>query len=155
MKDIILGKLKDSIKSILPITVIVLIINIFLKSNELTVLIPAFLIGSILLILGMCLFDIGSDISMIEIGERIGTHLTSKRNIPFILFISFLIGTIVTIAEPDLSVLATQVPNVSSEVLIYTIGIGVGIFLVVATLRMLFQLKYSYIIMFLCIISFI
>lgn len=155
MKEIIFTKLKESLKSILPITVIVLIINLFFCSNALGTLIPSFLIGSILLVLGMCLFDIGSDISMIEIGTKIGTHLTNKRNIPFILLMSFLIGCIITIAEPDLSVLATQVPSVSSEVLIYTVGIGVGIFLLIATLRMLFQIKYSYLIMFLCIISFV
>lgn len=155
MKEIILGKLKDSIKAILPITLIVLIINIFFHSNTLASLLPAFLIGSILLIIGMSFFDLGADISMIEIGEKIGTHLTNKKSIPFILFMSFLIGLLVTIAEPDLSVLATQVPAVSSDVLIWTVGIGVGIFLLIATLRMLFQIKYAYILIFLCVISFV
>lgn len=155
MKEVILNKLKDSVKSILPITVIVLIINVFFHSGSLASLLPAFLIGSILLMIGMCFFDLGADISMIEIGNKIGTHLTNKRNIPFILLMSFVIGFIITIAEPDLSVLASQVPSMSSEVLIYTVGIGVGIFLLVATFRMLFQLKYSYILIFLCVISFI
>ncbi|MBO5376574.1 MAG: DUF1538 domain-containing protein [Bacilli bacterium] len=150
-----LSKFKDSVKSILPITVIVLIISVFFGNGSLAGFVPSFLIGAILLMIGMCLFDIGADISMIEIGSKIGTHLTNKRNIPFILIMSFIIGFIITVAEPDLSVLASQVPSISSDVLICTVGIGVGIFLLIATFRMLFQFSYSYILIFLCVISFI
>lgn len=155
MKELILTKIKDSIRAILPITIIVLVISLISQNNSLTSLIPSFLIGSVFLVIGMCFFDLGADISMIEIGENIGTHLTSKKNIPFILFMCFIIGFIVTIAEPDLNVLATQVPSISSNVLIYTVGIGVGIFLLVAAFRMLFQIKYSYLLIFLCVISFV
>lgn len=155
MKELILNKFKDSVKSILPITVIVLIINIFFGTGSLTNLIPSFLIGSFLLMIGMCLFDIGADISMIEIGSKIGSHLTNKRNIPFILLLSFIIGFIITIAEPDLSVLATQVPSMPSEILICTVGVGVGLFLLIATFRMLFQIRYSYLLIFLCVLSFV
>ena len=155
MKELMFSKIKSSVKSILPITIIVLIISLIFQNNSLTTLIPSFLIGSFFLIIGMCLFDIGSDISMIEIGEKIGSHLTSKKSIPFMLFMCFLIGFIVTIAEPDLNVLAGQVPSISPTVLIYTVGIGVGIFLLLAAVRMLFQIKYSYLLIFLCVISFV
>ena len=155
MKELILNKFKDSVKSILPITVIVLIISVLFGNGSLAGFVPSFLVGSVLLMVGMCLFDIGADISMIEIGSKIGTHLTNKRNIPFILIMSFIIGFIITIAEPDLSVLASQVPSISSDVLICTVGIGVGIFLLIATFRMLFQFSYSRILIFLCVLSFV
>ena len=144
MLKLIFDKIKESIKSILPITIIVLIICLLFKSDNLITLIPSFLIGSLFLIIGMCLFELGADISMIEIGEKIGIHLTSKKSIPFILIICFLIGFIVTVAEPDLNVLASQVPTISSSVLILTVGIGVGIFLLIAILRMLFQINYAF-----------
>ncbi len=155
MKELMFNKIKASVKSILPITVIVLIISLIFSNNSITSLVPSFLIGSLFLIIGMCLFDIGADISMIEIGEKIGTHLTKKKSIPFVLFMCFLIGFIVTIAEPDLNVLASEVPSVSSNVLVYTVGIGVGIFLLIAAVRMLFQIKYSYLLIFLCVLSFV
>lgn len=155
MKELLLNKIKSSIKSILPITFIVLLIGLTSSKDAITSLIPSFFVGSIFLIIGMCLFDIGADISMIEIGEKIGSHLTKKKSIPFVLFMCFLIGFIVTIAEPDLNVLASQVPSISSNVLIYTVGIGVGIFLLVAAFRMLFQIKYSYLLIFLCVLSFV
>ena len=155
MKELLLNKMKDAVKSIIPITFIVLIISLISSNNSLISLIPSFLIGSIFLMIGMCLFDLGSDISMIEIGAKMGAHLTSKKNIPLILILSFIIGFFVTIAEPDLSVLASQVPSISSEVLIFTIGLGVGIFLLIAVLRMLLQIKYSYLLIFLCVLSFV
>ena len=155
MLKLIFDKIKESIKSILPITIIVLIICLLFKSDNLITLIPSFLIGSLFLIIGMCLFELGADISMIEIGEKIGIHLTSKKSIPFILIICFLIGFIVTVAEPDLNVLASQVPTISSSVLILTVGIGVGIFLLIAILRMLFQINYAYLLIFICGLSFI
>jgi len=155
VKELLFSKIRDSVKSILPITFIVLIVSLISNNNNLLSLIPSFLVGSLLLMIGMCLFDLGSDISMIEIGSKIGAHLTNKKSIPFILIVSFLIGLIVTIAEPDLNVLASQVPSISPEVLIYTVGIGVGIFLLVAALRMLLQIKYSYVLIFLFVISFV
>lgn len=155
MKKVMMEKFKNSVKSVLPITVIVLIICLFLKKDTLTNLIPSFLFGSILLVCGMFLFDLGSDISMITMGEKIGNHLTKKKSIPLILIVCFLVGTIITMAEPDLNVLASQVPSISSNVLILTVGIGVGIFLVIAALRILFQINFSLIIIILCMITFI
>lgn len=150
MKKIFLEQFISSIKSIIPITISVLIISAIFRTSSLINLIPAFLIGSILLIIGMTLFSIGADISMIEMGSQVGNHLTKKRNIPLILILSFIIGFIITIAEPDLRVLASQVPSISSDVLINVVGIGVGAFLLVATLRMLFQINYSILLSIFC-----
>lgn len=155
VKKVLLAKIKESIRAILPITIIVLVLALVFSDSELIEVLPTFLVGSVFLIIGMCLFDIGADISMIEIGSKIGSHLTNKKSIPLVLIVSFIVGLIITIAEPDLNVLASQVPSISSEVLILTVGIGVGIFLLLASLRMLFQWKYSYWLIFLCALMFI
>ncbi|MDF2941222.1 MAG: hypothetical protein K0S01_80 [Herbinix sp.] len=114
-----------------------------------------FLIGSILLIVGMAFFTLGADISMMVMGEKIGSHLTSSRKLPLIIVVTFIIGVFITIAEPDLKVLARQTPAVPDMTLIIAVAIGVGIFLVVSFLRILFQIKFSYILIGLYLIVFI
>lgn len=155
MKKLFFNQLYQSVKSILPITFIILAISIVSFNYDLINLIPSFLIGSGLLIIGMTLFNLGVDISMVEIGSEIGSDLTKKKTIPLILMFSFIIGFIVTIAEPDLSVLASQVPSISDDLLINFVGLGVGIFLLLAVIRLLFQLHYSLILTIFCIITFV
>lgn len=155
MKKLFFEQFNNSFKSILPITLIVLLISIIFMNSSLPNLLPSFLIGSIFLVIGMCLFNIGSDISMIEIGSKIGGHLTKKRNVFFILIMSFVIGFIITIAEPDLRVMATQVPSISSDTLITTVGVGVGIFLLLATFRMIFKLSFSIMLAVFCLVAFV
>ena len=155
MKKLLGEQFISSFKAVLPITIIVLIISVLFSNDSLISLIPSFLIGSLFLVFGMTLFNIGADISMIEIGSKIGTHLTKKRSAVFILILSFIIGFIITIAEPDLRVLASQVSSISSELLIGVVGFGVGLFLLFATFRMLFQLNFSFILAVFCAIAFI
>ena len=155
MKKIFLEQLYSSIKSILPITLVILFISIASFNNELIGLTPLFLVGACLLIFGMTFFNLGVDISMVEIGSKIGGDLTKKKTIPMILMFSFIIGFIVTVAEPDLTVLASQVPTISDNLLINVVGLGVGIFLVLAVIRLLFKLHFSLILTIFCIIAFI
>ena len=155
MKKLFFEQLYSSIKSIFPITLIILGICIVSCDSGLISLLPSFLVGSFLLIIGMTLFNLGIDISMVEIGSRIGNDLTKKKTIPLILMFSFIIGFIVTIAEPDLSVLASQVPTISDDLLINAVGLGVGIFLLIAVFRLLYQLNYSFLLAIFCTITFI
>ena len=97
-----------------------------------------------LLIIGMGFFSLGSDMSMMPIGDGIGAQLTRSKNLLLIIVIGLVIGTVVTIAEPDLKVLATQVPAVPDMVLILTVAVGVGFFLVVAMLRTIFRIKLAH-----------
>ena len=127
MKKLFYEQFSSSIKAILPITLIVLLISVIFINSGLPNLLPSFFIGVVLLVIGMCLFNIGADISMIEIGSKIGNNLTKKRKVWFILLMSFVIGFIITIAEPDLRVLATQVPSISSDILINVVGLGVAV----------------------------
>ena len=155
MKKLFLEQLNSSLKSIFPITLIVLLVSVICVDSGLPNLLPSFIIGSLLLVIGICLFNIGSDISMIEIGNKIGGHLTRKRKVWFVLTLSFVIGFIITIAEPDLRVLASQVPSISSTVLINVVGFGVGLFLLFAVLRMLFKLSFSVILAIFVLLAFV
>lgn len=96
-----------------------------------------FLMGAVLILLGMMFFTLGAEMAMSPMGERVGSCLTKSRNLIVIIFLAFLLGFIVTISEPDLQVLAQQVPAVPNPVLILSVAGGVGVFLVVALLRML------------------
>src|SRR5690554_1199752 len=91
-----------------------------------------FLTGAILLIFGMGLFTLGADISMMPMGERIGAELTKSRKLIVLIIISFLMGFMITVAEPDLKVLAGQVPSIADNVIIGAVALGVGLFLVIA-----------------------
>lgn len=134
-----LKKLKDSLFSVLPVLAVVLLLH-FTKvspfdNNELII----FCISVFLVVIGMWLFNIGAESSMREMGELVGSTVTKRKSIFMLVLIFFLFGIFITIAEPDLSVLADQVPGLPSWVLIASIGVGVGIFLVIASFRILFQ----------------
>jgi hypothetical protein len=104
-----------------------------------------FLVGAALLIMGMGLFTLGADTAMMPMGEQIGSQLIRSRKLGLLIVACLIMGTMITIAEPDLQVLAEQVPSVPNMVLILWVAVGVGVFLVVALLRILFQWRLSYI----------
>ena len=155
MKELLLTKLKESFSSVLPIIIVVLLICIFKGESTTINLMPAFLIGGFLLVLGMCIFDIGANLSMVNIGSKIGMHLTKKKNVFLLLFMCFLIATIITIAEPDLLVLSKQTPNISPIVLIGSVGIGVGLFFLIACIRLLKRWSYNLILILTCVLMFV
>ncbi len=136
-------KLMESVKSVLPICLIVAVLCLWLipVNNGLFL---AFILGSVLIIVGMALFNIGSDLSMIQIGNQIGAKMTQSKNVFFILITSLVVGIAVTIAEPDLQVLATNAPNIDTGVLIITVSVGVGVFLMFAMLRILLGVKFKW-----------
>ena len=139
----ILGeKVREALASVLPITLIVLVLC-FTAAPVPTHVLLAFLLGAVLLIVGMGLFTLGADTAMLPIGERVGARMTRSRRLWVVVSVSLLIGIIVTISEPDLQVLAGQVPGIPNAVLIGAVAVGVGLFLVVALLRILFQIPLS------------
>ncbi len=141
-KTVLLEKIKESFASVAPVTVITLLLVMTISPVHAGTLL-SFLAGAILLIVGMGLFSLGSDMSMIPMGEYIGGQMTKSRKIWLVIFLSFFVGFLATICEPDLQVLATYVPNIKPMVLTMSIGLGVGIFLVLAMLRILFKVKLS------------
>lgn len=129
-------KIKESFRSVLPILLIVLLLC-FTISPIRTDLLLCFLIGALLIVVGMGIFSLGADVSMTPIGTRIGTALTKSRNLLLILVVSFVLGFAVSIAEPDLQVLAQTVPHINTTVLLITVSLGVGAFLSLAMLRIM------------------
>ena len=125
---------KEAIQSVLPIFAIVLLLSVSAAPMESGVIVM-FLFGTIMLIVGMGFFTIGSGISMEPLGEGIGITLGKAKKIAIPLFICLVLGILITIAEPDLTVLAEQVPSIPDRILIWSVAVGVGIFLVISMIR--------------------
>lgn len=130
----IFASIKESLSSVLPIAIIVLILSVTFVSLDAGVLV-LFLFGTILLILGMSFFTVGSGISMEPLGEGIGKALNKSKKIIIPLIICGVLGFLITVSEPDLQVLAEQVPTIPNAMLINCVGIGVGIFLSITFVR--------------------
>ena len=142
-------KIKEALISVLPITLIVVFLNFTSLINFSFKEIFVFVISALLLILGIGLFNLGADLAMTPMGTHVGSGLTKSKSIFLLLFVSFLLGLFITIAEPDLSVLASQVENVMNPtLLVVMIGIGVGLFLVIGVLKILFKRNLSSLLMF-------
>ncbi len=133
-------KIKEALVSALPITLIVYVLALTPLVEFTSVEIVTFTIGAVLLVLGLGLFSLGADLAMTPIGTHVGAGLSKQKKLGLLLIASFVLGMLITIAEPDLQVLANQVSNViDSTVLIYAVGAGVGLFLLVAVLRIVFK----------------
>ena len=127
-------KIRESAVSVLPILVIVVILCLCL-------------IGALLLTVGMGLFSLGAEQSMTLIGSRIGTALTKTKNLPLILGVSFLLGFAITVAEPDLQVLAGTVPHIEKTVLLAVVGAGVGLFMSLCMVRILYGIRLRWVLL--------
>lgn len=147
-------KLNEALKAVLPIIGIVLLLCFTIAPISPSILM-AFLLGAVLLIIGMMFFTLGVELSMTPMGERVGTCMTRTKKLGVMIFLGFVLGFIITVSEPDLQVLAEQVPSVPNLVLILAVACGVGIFLVVAILRMLFGIPLSYMLVFFYAIVFL
>jgi len=144
-------KTLESLSAVLPVTGIVFLISIFFVPMDLGK-VAMFLVGAAMLIIGMGLFQLGAEMSMTPIGEGIGVQISKTRSMVLVLLISFIMGVIITISEPDLQVLAEQVPSIPNLILILTVAVGVGIFLAMAVARILIRLDLSILLIFLYII---
>lgn len=148
MLKVFLLKIRESLFSVLPVVGIVLILTftplVSFSTKETTV----FALSAVFLVLGIALFNLGADIAMTPMGEYMGTGLTKSRNLKLLLMVSFLMGVLITIAEPDLSVLADQVKTViNGTLLIVAVGAGVGLFLLLSVLKMIFKANLSAVLM--------
>ena len=147
MKELWL-KIKEALISALPVTAIVYIMALTplfdFSQTELIV----FSIGAVMLVLGIGLFNLGADLAMTPMGTHVGAGLSRQRKLNLLLVVCFVLGLLITIAEPDLQVLAKQVSAVmNGTLLVYTVGLGVGVFLVVAILKIVFKRSLSQLLM--------
>ena len=135
-------KLLESLMAVLPITLIVLALSVALVPMDVGTAVM-FTVGAVLLVFGMGLFQLGAEMAMTPLGEGIGVQMERVKKIPLIVAIAFVMGVIITIAEPDLQVLAQQVPSIPNKVLIYSVAVGVGAFLALAVVRILKRISLS------------
>ena len=132
--------LHESLTSVLPVMLIVLVLCFTIAPVPNNAMV-AFLLGGVMLIVGMGLFTLGSEMSMIPLGQAVGSEITRRRKVWIIAAVGFLIGMIITVAEPDLQVLANQVPAIENNVIIWSVAVGVGVFLVIALLRIVLGIQ--------------
>ena len=151
MKKLLFSKIKESLISILPVTLIVIVLNftplINLSVNEVVI----FSVSALFLILGIGFFTLGADVAMTPMGEHVGAGLTKSSSVKLLVAVCFVLGFFITVAEPDLTVLANQV---GSKMIILFVALGVGLFLVLAVLKIIFKkdlasmLVYFYMVLF-------
>ena len=132
--------LHESLTSVLPVMLIVLVLCFTIAPVPNNAMV-AFLLGGVMLIAGMGLFTLGSEMSMIPLGQAVGSEITRRKKVWIITVVGFLIGMIITVAEPDLQVLANQVPAIENNVIIWSVAVGVGVFLVIALLRIVLGIQ--------------
>ena len=140
IRNIIKEKLREAMASVLPITVIVALLCFALIPMD-SGLMLSFLVGAGLLVLGMGFFTLGAEMSMSRIGNLIGAGMTKTRRLWLIVVLSLALGAAVTVAEPDLQVLATYVPGIDKGALVAAVSLGVGAFLALCMLRILFSIS--------------
>ena len=133
-------KLEEALKAVLPIIGIVLFLSFTIAPIPPSILL-LFLFGAVLLVIGMMFFTLGAELAMTPMGERVGTNMAKSMKLQIVLFLCFLLGCLITVSEPDLQVLAEQVPSVPNHILIFAVAFGVGFFLAIAVLRMLFSIS--------------
>lgn len=161
MLKILLSKLKEAVISVLPVTVIVLIVSFTPIVSLTPTETAAFCLSAVGLVVGIALFNLGADMAMTPMGEQTGSGLTKSKKLLVLLSVCFIMGLLITVAEPDLSVLAGQVKDImpggeatGKILLIVTVGAGVGIFLVVAVLKIVFHKDLSSLVLFFYMILF-
>lgn len=135
-------KIRESLSAVLPITGIVLVLSIFVIPMELGSVVM-FLTGALMLIVGMGFFQLGAEMAMTPLGEGVGVQISKMKKLLTVLLTGFLMGVIITVSEPDLQVLAGQVPSVPNMVLIMTVAVGVGLFLALAIVRIRYKISLS------------
>ena len=147
-------KFHESLTSILPIAAIVMVLSVTLTPLEPGTFLM-FLLGVLCLIAGLAVFTMGAEMSMLTLGSKLGSSLASSGKVWLITAISFIIGILVTVSEPDLQILADQVSDVPNMLLIMTVSVGVGIFLAIAMLRIVFRVSLSLLLGIFYVIAFL
>ena len=138
--QILKEKWREAMASVIPVVVIVLVLALTIAPLDNSVFL-SFLFGSVFLVVGMGLFTLGAETAMSPMGEYVGKQMTKSKSIVLIVILSFFVGVMITISEPDLQVLAQYAPSIKSSVLIWSVAGGVGAFLVLAMMRTLFGIN--------------
>ena len=151
----LLKKIKEALMSVLPVAAIVLTLNLTPLFNFTGLEMGVFMVSAIFLVLGIGLFSMGADMAMTPMGEYTGAGLTKSKKLLLLISVCFLMGLLITVAEPDLTVLANQVKDVlNGTFLIVCVGVGVGLFLVLSVMKMVFHKSLSSLLLYFYMILF-
>ena len=148
MKSDFKENLKEVVLAVLPISVVVILLQVFLVHLPWD-LFARFIIGAAMVLVGLLLFLQGVKIGLLPMGEAVGSELPKHGSMIFMLFFAFILGFVVTVAEPDVRVLAHQVDIVSdgmitSNLLIITVALGVAFFVALAMLRIVLRVPIAW-----------
>ena len=146
MKNKLTESLIDAFKSVMPIVIVIIMISFMINIPNKTIM--SFSLSAILLIIGISIFTVGANMSMINIGERIGKLLVKKNKKTIMLVTSLIVGIVITISEPDLIVLASELSSIPNVLLIGLVALGVGIYLLIGVYRILSKLSFKTIVTF-------
>ena len=141
-KAILHENFSESLKAVLPVVLVIIILAFTIAPVPNSAFL-SFLLGAAMLIVGMGLFNLGVQTAMTPIGEGIGSFITKSRKMWLLISVTLVVGIFITVSEPDLQVLANQIPSVPNAVIVVSVAVGVGLFLVVAILRMLLSIPIS------------
>ena len=142
------AKILEALISALPVTAIVYVLALTPLVDLTAVELITFTIGAVLLIVGIGLFNLGADIAMTPMGVHMGSGLSKQKKLSVLLIVCFVMGMLITVAEPDLKVLADQVRSImNGDLLMYCVGVGVGAFLLISVLKIVFKRSLSQILM--------
>ena len=133
-------KFREALSAVLPIVAMVVLLSLTVAPIPSGTML-SFLMGAALLVIGMMLFSVGAEVAMEPMGAQVGSRVTATRNLPLILTLGFVLGVLITVSEPDLQVLAGQVQAIPNRVLILSVASGVGLFLVIALLRIFYHVS--------------
>ena len=153
MKNKLTESLIDAFKSVMPIVIVIIMISFMIEIPNKTIM--SFSLSAILLIVGISIFTVGANMSMINIGERIGKLLVKKNRKSIILIASLIVGIVITISEPDLIVLASQLSSIPNVLLIGLVAFGVGVYLLIGVYRILSKLSFRTIVTFSLLLIFV
>ena len=146
MKNKLTDSLLDAIKSVMPIVIVIILVSFLIDIPNKTIM--SFSLSSVLLIFGIAIFTTGANMSMVNIGERIGKLLVRKKSKAIILIASLIVGIVITISEPDLIVLASELSSIPNILLIGLVAVGVGVYLLIGVYRILSKLSFRTIVTF-------
>lgn len=152
-KSVLKEKMREALTSVLPLALVILLLC-FTVTPLASGVFLGFLAGCFLLVVGIGLFSLGSEMAMTPMGDYMGAGMAKSKKLVVIILMSFCIGALITISEPDLQVLAQYVPSVGTWTLILSVAAGVGAFLVIAMLRVLFGIRLRYLLLVFYIIVF-
>ncbi len=148
------NKIKEALISVLPVVLIVLILCCTPLVNLTNREIVVFVCSAIFLVIGIGLFNLGADIAMSPIGDQVGAGLVKAKS-PWLVFVlCFALGLLITIAEPDLTLLAQQVSGDNPQLLICAVGVGVGVFVVLFVIKVFSHQNLSSMLLFFYMLMF-